>query len=53
MAPKRKAWQSRDAQRAIARVKRIKRELADWPMTEERRAEKMREINAIRVAFNL
>lgn len=53
MAPKRKEWRSHDAQKAIARVKRIRRELADWPMTEARRKEKVREIASIRAAFNL
>lgn len=48
-----KAWQSRGARDAIKRVRRIERELADWPMTEARRREKEREIRAIRVQFNL
>lgn len=53
MAPKRKEWRSRDTRKAIDRVKRIKRELEDWPMSEARRHEKMREIHAIRITFNL
>ena len=48
-----KVWRTKDAQKAIARVKRIRRELADWPMTSARRAEKEREIVAIRAAFKL
>ena len=48
-----KACANRDARKALERVKRIRRELADWQFTTERRKEKEREIVAIRAQFNL